>query len=203
MGIIFKKCFGHWHKCISNDGYTFPALHSFESVWISLFKSLLLGFSEALSLVFFCRRLPSLVFYVVLIISWHTGWGAEPGLGGNKEHEICVCWRLPGVREGFVAGGGDKMLWPVRSNLLTARQTSEPATLAALIGKHGWYTPSSYWIFFSLLNTLVSLGPRFQPSRLVRRNLPCASLLRPASKRCACASGAPTSKQQAAAWIRH
>lgn len=34
-------------------------------------------------------------------------------------------------------GGGDKMLWPVQSNLLTARQTSEPATLAALIGKHG------------------------------------------------------------------
>lgn len=42
-----------------------------------------------------------LCFFVVLIISWQTGWSTVPGLGGNKEHEICICWRLPNSREGF------------------------------------------------------------------------------------------------------
>ncbi len=75
----------------------------------------------------------------------------------TQDEAQCQDWVATRSMRSVFAGGclalerdlGDKMLWPVVSNLLTAQQTRKPAILTALIGWHQLYTPSLYWILLS------------------------------------------------------
>ncbi|XP_040896742.1 AN1-type zinc finger protein 3-like isoform X1 [Toxotes jaculatrix] len=82
----------------------------------------------------------------------------------RKDEAQCQDWVATRSMRSVFTGGcgvlerdlGDKMLWPVVSNLLTAQQTRKPAILTTLIGCHHLSTPTLV-LNKALLNVLSSL----------------------------------------------